>query len=93
MYNLPTTNLQIRCIDGHFEYVNPAHYSRYTPGTAAHWQAILNAPGCEAPRADVLAKLAASGSLSTYCRAVARTLYSVPDEVELYQPGDFDVNL
>jgi hypothetical protein len=93
IYAIPTSTLEIRCVDGRFDYINPGSYSEYTPGTAAHWQAILNAPGIKANRTDVLAKLRNCGTLCTYCRAIAKTFYSVPDNVELYQPGDFGVKL
>lgn len=90
IYQTPGTNLQIRCIDGEFTVINPGHYSNFYPGTSAHWNAILTAPGTPAP-AEAIKKLKVSGSLCTYSRSIAKMLYSVPDGVELYERGDFGV--
>lgn len=90
MYQTPDTNLQIRCIDGEFTCVNPGSYSRFIPATPAHWSAILNAPGIPAT-AEVIEKLRISGSLCTYTRSIAKMFYSVPDDVELYERGDFGI--
>lgn len=86
LYTVPTTNLLLRCIDGEFAWIHPNCNSRKHPGTVEHWQAILDAP-CTPAREDALDKLAISGSLLTYTRAIAKLLYSVPDDVELYERG------
>lgn len=92
LYLIPTTNLEIRCIDGRFEYIHPSSYSNCPAGHPDRWRAVLDAPGTVAPQRDVLAKLAACGRLATWSRAIARLFYGVPDDVELYQYGDFGVN-
>lgn len=83
--------LQIRCVDGEFTYIDPKCYSEYAPGTEERWDAILSASGELVSEYDFF-MLKFSGSLCTHTRAVAKSVYGVPDDVELYTHGDFNID-
>lgn len=93
LYVIPSTDLVIRCIDGVFDYINSSSYERISPTSPARWQAILSAPYASTGTDDVLSKLKNSGSLLTWSRTIAKMFYAVPDDVELYQYGDFGIEL
>ena len=91
LYVHPSINLSIRCIDGHFDLLpdRPASASS-TP--ARMWEYYSTAAGRPCRQDIVLAKLQSAGSLLTYCRSIAKVLYGVPDDVDLYVPGDMGIN-
>ena len=87
LYTHPSTNLTFRCIDGHFDAI---HY-RAGKDPAATWHNIMNAHSKPVNQAVVKSKLAIAGSLYTRNRHAAAVLCGVPDDVELYQAGDFGI--
>lgn len=79
------TSCTIRCIDGVFALVDvrlPGNYTR-----DGYWQAMLNAKVVSDNQA-VLREKVKYCQYATYCRSVAKTLHGVPDDVELYAPGE-----
>ena len=91
IYENHGNELQISCIDGEFSYIDPKHYSECEPGTEDRWNAILSASGELVSEYD-FAMLKFSGSLCTRTRSIAKSVYGVPDDVELYARGDFDID-
>lgn len=87
LYTHPSTSLIIRCIDGRFDLIHLV--AKNSP--AATWEAVLNAPARSCDQATTRSKVGSShtGHL-TYCRSVAKTMYGIPDDVELYAPGELD---
>lgn len=89
LYAHSSTSKAIRCIDGIFTLID---YADWTSRDAV-WQHYSTAPGTPLKSDVIIPKLQNSGSLHTYCRNVAKTMYGVPDDVELYSWGDWGVEL
>lgn len=89
LYTHPSTNKIIRCIDGSFTIINDVEWTTRN----AVWQHYLNAPGTPLNPDVIIPKLQNSGTLLTYCRSVAKTMYGVPDDVGLYAWGDWGIEL
>ena len=87
LYTHPSTDLTIRCIDGHFDMIR--FMSQGSP--RATWEAIISAPSIACSQSAVKSKISSEyGGHLTYSRSVAKTLYGVPDDVDLYIPGELD---
>lgn len=93
VYCLPNDDSRYRCVDGIWTRCQMSSKRREYPTRDARWQAILNEPGQTVNVDHLIPKLQNSGQLSTYCRSIAKVFYGVPDDVELYQPGDFGIEL
>lgn len=87
IYHHPSTTHNIRCVDGKFDLLPNEHFG--SPDKA--WEFYSSHPGIPCDQAAILSKLRSCGSLGTYCRSIAKTLYGIPDDVELYVCGDMGI--
>lgn len=90
LYTHPSTNKIIRCTDGIFTLIDDI--ADWTSKDAV-WRHYLTSPGNPLNPDVIIPKLQNSGSLLSYCRSVAKTMYGVPDDVDLYAWGDWGVEL
>lgn len=83
-YLTPDSSFNIRYVDGVFAQIcfNP---KIHTP--AEYWKAMLSAPVASSNQ-EALREKVKSCTLATYSRPVSRLKYGVPDDVELYEPGE-----
>ena len=82
LYVIPQTSLTYRCIDGQWTALTLRHMD--TP--AKTWEYVSTAQGqpCDGKAVSANEHL----ELLTTSRPMARLIYGVPDDVELYQRGE-----
>lgn len=84
LYVMAGTSSVFRCING--EWTAIPNITRYYSTPEKGWEAVSTMPG-----KPVDAKYIASRThlnLLTSSRSMARVIYGVPDDVELYAPGE-----
>lgn len=85
LFILQSTDYIVRCIDGKLSLIdNPA----FVEGSAKRFASFVDAPEIPAKESELKIKLRNQGTLLTSCRSVAKVLYGVPDDVELYTVDD-----
>lgn len=85
LFTLQCTDHLVRCIDGKLSLIdNPA----FVEGSAKRFASFIDAPEIPSKESELKIKLRNQGTLLTSNRSVAKVLYCVPDDVELYTVDD-----
>lgn len=85
LFTLQCTDHLVRCIDGKLSLIdNPA----FVEGSAKRFSSFIDAPEIPSKESELKIKLRNQGTLLTSNRSVAKVLYGVPDDVELYTVDD-----
>lgn len=85
LFTLQSTDHLVRCIDGKLSLIDtPA----YVEGSEKRFASYVDAPEIPAKESELKIKLRNQGTLLTSSRSVAKVLYGVPDDVELYTAED-----
>lgn len=85
LFTLQSTDHLVRCIDGRLSLIDsPA----FVDGSAKRFASYIDAPAIPAKESELKIKLRNQGTLLTSGRSVAKVLYGVPDDVELYTVDD-----
>lgn len=85
LFTLQSTDHLVRCIDGKLSLIdNPA----FADPSAKRFASFIDAPEIPAKESELKIKLRNQGTLLTSNRSVAKVLYGVPDDVELYTVDD-----
>ena len=85
LFTLQSTDHLVRCIDGKLSLIDsPA----FVDGSAKRFASYIDAPAIPAKEPELKIKLRNQGTLLTSSRPVAKVLYGVPDDVELYTVDD-----
>lgn len=85
LFILQSTDHLVRCIDGKLSLIDsPA----FTDVPSKRFASYVNAPEIPAKESELKIKLRNQGTLLTSSRPVAKVLYGVPDDVELYTADD-----
>ena len=85
LFTLQSTDKLVRCIDGKLSLIDvPA----FAGSSAEMFASIVKAPETPAKESELKIRLRNQGALLTSSRSVAKVLYGVPDDVELYTAED-----
>lgn len=85
LFTLQSTDHLVRCIDGKLSLIDTPAYAE---GSEKRFASYVDAPEIPAKESELKIKLRNQGTLLTSSRSVAKVLYGVPDDVELYTAED-----
>ena len=85
LFTLQCTDHLVRCIAGKLSLIDTPAYAE---GSEKRFSSYVDAPEIPAKESDLKIKLRNQGTLLTSRRSVAKVLYGVPDDVDLYTVDD-----
>ena len=85
LFTLQCTDHLVRCIDGKLSLIDSPVF---VDNSAKRFAYNIDAPAIPAKESELKIKLRNQGTLLTSSRPVAKVLYGVPDDVDLFTADD-----
>lgn len=85
LFTLQSTDHFVRCIDGKLSLIDSPVF---VDNSEKRFASFVEAPEIPSNESELKTKLRNQGALLTSSRSVAKVLYGVPDDVDLYTADD-----